>query len=210
VTLPRPPRCGVLLAGGAGMRFGAALKGLLPLGDARVADGAVRALMAVCDEVVVAANDAAAGDWFPGHRVVRDREAGLGALKALDTALHAANGRNVVVCAWDMPFVTAAVLTALIEIVELGAPCCVPVHADGLLEPLCAAYAPICAPVVTGLMVSGERAAHAIIDAVGGSRWAIDQELSPDAAARTFFNVNTPDDLRRAESWVLPQLIRST
>ncbi len=210
MTSPRQPRCGVLLAGGAGTRFGGAFKGLLPLGQERVADGALRALIQVCDDVVIAANDAAADDWFPGHRVVRDREPGLGALGALDTALRAANERNVVVCAWDMPFVTAALLTALIATVDAGASCCVPVHADGSHEPLCAAYSPQCAATVSTLLVSGERAAHAIVDAVHGSRWSIAEELSPDVAARTFFNVNTPDDLRRAESWALTPSIRST
>lgn len=209
VIATRQPRCGVLLAGGAGTRFGGARKGLLPLGDARIADGALHALSLVCDEVVIAANDPEAENWFPGHRVINDRVPGLGALGALESALLAANGQNAVVCAWDMPFVTPRDLLSLITTVEAGANSAVPVHADGAREPLCAAYAPICAAVATRLLANGERAAHAILDQVGGVRWLIDEHLSPQDARRTFFNVNTPDDLRRAELWVLPHPIRS-
>ena len=204
MTTAPQPRCGVLLAGGAGTRFGGAAKGLIQLGTERVADGPLRALAAVCGDVVIAANDPAAASWFPARRVVRDRVAGLGALGALETALRAAGGRIVVVCAWDMPFVTAAILAQLAAVVEAGASCCVPMHIDGQLEPLCAAYAASCAPVASELLDYGERAAHALIDAVAGSHWSIATTLSPDDAARTFFNVNTPDDLRRAASWCLP------
>jgi molybdopterin-guanine dinucleotide biosynthesis protein A len=210
VTDARQPRCGVLLAGGAGVRFGGAAKGLLPLGDARLADGPLRVLSALCDEVLVAANDADAESWFPGHRVVRDRVPGLGALGALETALQAANGRNVLVCAWDMPFITERLLAQLIAIVEHGASCCVPVHTNGRLDPLCAAYGIQCATVASGMIARGERAAHKFANACGGHDWPIDVAMSPAEAQRAFFNVNTPDDLRRAELWLLPQPIRSS
>ena len=197
------PRCGVLLAGGASTRFGGAAKGLIPLGDSRVADGPLRALATVCGNVMIAANDPAAESWFPGRSVIRDRVAGLGALGALETALLASTGHSVVVCAWDMPFVSAAVLSKLAEVVDAGATCCVPMHADGQLEPLCAAYATRCGRVASELLASGERAAHALIDAVGGSTWPIDGTLSAADAERTFFNVNTHADLLRAASWTL-------
>ena len=210
MTDSRQPRCGVLLAGGAGARFGGAAKGLMPLGNGRVADGPLRVLTALCDEVLIAANAADAESWFPAHRVVRDRSPGLGALGALETALQAAHGRNVLVCAWDMPFVTEKLLGQLIAIVEDARACCVPVHASGRMEPLCAAYAVACATVARDMLARGERAAHIFANACNGFHWPIDLSMSPADAERTFFNVNTPDDLRRAESWLLPQPIRST
>jgi molybdenum cofactor guanylyltransferase len=194
----------VLLAGGTASRFGGAPKGLMKLGAARVADGPLQALAEVCDEVVIAANDPAADAWFPGHRVVRDRIAHLGALGALSTALDAGDGRAVVVCAWDMPFVPAHLLNAFAETVEAGASCCVPSHADGSLEPLCAGYAAACAPIARLLVESGERAAHRLVDAVGGELWETRLWLPPDDARRTFHNVNTMDDLRTAEAWLQP------
>ncbi len=167
-----------------------------------MADYPLRALHTVCDDVVIAANAADAADWFPAHRVVRDIVPGVGALSALQTAMVAGGGRTVVVCAWDMPFVTAEVLEALVIEVESGAECCVPVHPDGRLEPLCAAYAAGCADTATWLLDAGERAAHALADAVGGARWPIASKGSDHDGQRTFFNVNTPADLARAAEWI--------
>lgn len=195
-------RTGVLLAGGGSTRFGGLPKGLATLGDRRLADWPLQLLDATCDEVLVAANDPRAETWFPAHRVVRDAEPGRGALGALETALSNATHDTVVVCAWDMPFVTIAVISALAEVVELGAPCCVPEHADGALEPLCAAYRRQCGAIVTRLLSEGERTAHVVVTEVGGTPWPVSQHLDPRDAHRIFSNVNTNDDLRDAHQWL--------
>ena len=193
--------CGVLLAGGRGTRFGGAAKGLLPFGAGRLADGALHALSACCSDVVIAANDAQAETWFPGLRIARDDGPALGALGALATALRAGNGRSVVVCAWDMPFVTAALLEALAQVVEEGATCCVPVHADGRAEPLCAAYGPTCSSLVIALLERGERAGHALLQFAGGVAWPIAEAPASLVSPHTFVNVNTPDELSQAAAW---------
>jgi molybdopterin-guanine dinucleotide biosynthesis protein A len=194
-------RCGVLLAGGASTRFGGTPKGLAPLGGMRVADFVLRALDAVCTETIVAANDPAAGAWFPQHRIVTDSVPGRGALGALETALTAATARTVVVCAWDMPFVSAAVLEALAAAVDAGASCCIPTYADGTSEPLCAAYDAAAAPTATTLLANGARAAHELVAVLGGSRWMIDDESQGRDAQRIFLNINTREDLAQAVAW---------
>ncbi len=173
----------------------------MPFGSGRLADVALAALCAVCTDVLIAANDENADRWFPPHRVVRDVVAGRGALGALETALLAGDGAVLTVCAWDMPFITAEVLDQLTTAVEQGASCCVPVHADGRCEPLCAAYASSCATVATALLARGERAAHALLREAQGMPWPIGAHLPLAVASHTFLNVNTPDDLRFAESW---------
>jgi len=197
-----PPRCGVLLAGGGSTRFGGSPKGLAALGATRVCEYALRALGDMCDEVVIAANDPDAALWFPGYRIVPDHVAGLGALGALETALVVAAGRTAVVCAWDMPFVTAALLDEFARAVEGGDSCCVPVHADGRHEPLCAAYGSSCVALVTALLAHGERAAHRLCEQAGGRPWHTASHLGAERAVRTFHNINTPDDLARAASWL--------
>jgi len=167
----------------------------------RIADFVVRALDAVCTETIVAANDPAAAAWFPHHRIVADAVPGRGALGALETALNAATAPTVVVCAWDMPFVTAAILDALATAVEAGASCCIPMHADGQLEPLCAAYDSSAARVVTMLRAGGARAAHELVTAIGGARWQIQADGPGRDQSRMFQNINTHDDLAQAVEW---------
>ncbi len=194
-------RCGVLLAGGVSTRFGGTPKGLALLGGVRIADFVVRALDAVCTETIVAANDPAATVWFPHHRIVADAVPGRGALGALETALNAATARTVVVCAWDMPFVTAATLDALAAAVEAGASCCIPMHADGQLEPLCAAYDASAARTATRMLADGARAAHELVTALGGVRWQIQADTPGRDQSRMFHNINTHDDLTQAVEW---------
>lgn len=202
--MPERRRSGVLLAGGQNTRFGGEPKGLRPFGDARLADRPLRALMDACDEALVAANDPEARRWFPFQRIVCDETPGLGALGALRTALHHSRHDVVVVCAWDMPFVTPELLSALAAVVEDGAPCCVPVHANGRSEPLCAAYRrSVCLPATVQLLVLFEEfAAHALREQVGGAAWRIEDHLQADDATRIFSNVNTADDLVHAARWL--------
>ena len=206
MTIARRRRCGVLLAGGLATRFGGVPKGLTPFGDGRLCDAALHALTATCDQVTVAANDPDAARWFPALRVVPDAQPGLGALGALQTALHAARHAAgdaiTVVCAWDMPFVTAALLSDLVAAVDTGATACVPMHADGGAEPLCAAYGPGCAAVADDLLARGERSGHALLTAVGGVAWPVADRLTDADALRIFHNVNTRDDLARALAWL--------
>lgn len=173
----------------------------MPLGDARLADYPLRALQEVCGEVVISANDPRAGEWFPGHRIVVDVMPGRGALSALDTALLAGGGRMVVVCAWDMPFVPATLLESLAVEVERGASCCVAQHADGQLEPLCAAYAAECAATATRLLADGERAAQRLAEVCGGTAVAVPASVDPSELPHPCFNVNTAADLERASLW---------
>ncbi len=188
------PRCGVLLAGGHSSRFVSGPKGLAPFGSGRLADVALDALRRSCDRVVIAANDPAAAAWFPDATIVRDTEPAQGGLNALGTALRAAHDGIVVVCAWDMPFVSADILRTLAGVVDAGAPACVPQHSTGAWEPLCAAYDHTCAPVALDLLRQGQRAAQALPEACHAIAWPI-----TGASSAWFFNVNTADDLVRAE-----------
>jgi molybdenum cofactor guanylyltransferase len=196
-ALDRSP-CGVLLAGGASTRFNGEPKGLAPFGGRRLADFALASLTASSDEVMVACNDPRAARWFPAHQIVADSVRGLGALGALRTALQAANGRDVVVCAWDMPMVGSALLRRVAAVVRDGAMCCVPMHGDQL-EPLCAAYSARCLPIIEQMLERGDRAARDLLKVAGGQALKFGPEADADLLVRRFFNVNTPDDLVMAQ-----------
>ena len=193
-------RCvGVLLAGGAARRFGGRPKGLATIGGARIADRVLVALEEATDSQLIVANDPRATDWFPGRRVVPDETAGLGPLAGLATALEAANGASALVAAWDMPFVTAALLRMLRTIGQEGegATAVVPVHgSDVWTEPLCAYYAPEALTVCRALLASGERRAGALVAALPGSRVIDDDALAPFGDPATLFaSVDSPEQL---------------
>ncbi len=164
----------------------------------RIADRALTALAEATDEQLVVANDMRAPIWFPGHRIASDAVPGLGPLAGLRTALEAAAGAAILVVAWDMPFVTGALLRALRDAAEqTGAGAMVPMHAPGETpEPLCAYYGPASLERCDMLLARGERRADALREALPGAG-----TLQGDALrrfgdpARLFTSVDTPESL---------------
>ena len=198
-SVPDTTRTGVVLAGGRASRFGGDPKGLAPFGGARIIDSVADALAAVTDRLLVIAHSADAEDWLPGVPVAGDVYPSCGALGGLHAALARA-GTDVLVVAWDMPFVTAPMLRMLLEARRGTAAAVVPVHPDGHDEPLCAFYAARCTGVAERLLQQGERRARALADAVDTVR------VAPDTLARLgdprtlLASVNTPAELTHART----------
>jgi molybdenum cofactor guanylyltransferase len=190
---------GVILAGGRSSRFGGAPKGLARIGGERIIDRVARALRASTDALLLAANDPAAEGWVPGALRVADRTPGLGALGGLQAAMAHA-GTPLLVVAWDMPFVSASLLRELRARGERGALGVVPEGPDGRPEPLCAWYSNALLPRIERLLAAGERRAMALADGYGIERIAQAAVAEHGDPALIFDNVNTVDDLRRAEA----------
>ena len=151
------PCVGAILAGGSGRRLGGVAKGLLEVGGARMIDRVRAALAAAADEVVLIANHPDATLWAPGVRVVPDVRTGLGAAGGIHAALTAAHGADVLLVAWDLPFVTAPLLQAMRARAggasDGGAPdvdavVCEKAGSRWGVEPLCACYRATCLPAL--------------------------------------------------------------
>ncbi len=128
-----------VIAGGQGRRLGGCVKGLLE----RDGEPVVARLLALgrgCRDRFIVSNDSLSyGRW--GVPVHADVEPGRGAPGGLVTALLQASTPWVLVCACDMPFVSAPAVTALLELAATDP------HADvacfernGQPEPLFALY----------------------------------------------------------------------
>lgn len=191
---------GAVLAGGAASRFGGRAKGLERVGGERILDRVVTALLAATGTLpLLVANDPEASSWRPDLRVVPDLVPGAATLGGLYTAV--VQGPAPVVCvAWDMPFVEPALLRALARGLA-EADVCLPASAGPRgVEPLCAAYGPGCAGPMSAALSRRDFRAIAFH---GGVRVAILPHSvvrgfgNPD---RLFFNVNSADDLRHANS----------
>jgi molybdopterin-guanine dinucleotide biosynthesis protein A len=107
------PVRGAILAGGGASRFGGRPKGLEMVGGERVLDRVAEVLASALGvPPILVANAPDAGSWRPDLRVVTDVRPGLGALGGIYTAVLAAPA-PVVCVAWDMPFVTPALVRRL-------------------------------------------------------------------------------------------------
>jgi molybdopterin-guanine dinucleotide biosynthesis protein A len=190
---------GAILAGGGATRFGGRPKGLEVVGGERILDRLARVMTnALGEPPLLVANAPDAASWRPDLRTVSDSRPGSGSLGGIYTAVL--NAPAPVVCvAWDMPFVSEPLLQALAE--GLTSYDAVLPESGGRrgVEPLCAAYGPACARAIASSLDQGD------LRAIGFHRRIRVGTLSPDRVATladpelVFFNVNTADDLTRAD-----------
>ena len=193
------PCTGVILAGGAASRYGGVAKGLERVAGRRIIDRVADALNDVTDDLLLVANDPAAPGWLPDIRIQRDIVPNAGGLGGIHAALHAA-GQPVVIVAWDMPFVPSALLARLRA---LGEDADVAVPESGSrrgVEPLCAFYAPSCLPAIEQSLADGDRRVIGFHERVRVARLPADEVSAFGNPELLFMNVNTPDDLTRAEA----------
>jgi molybdenum cofactor guanylyltransferase len=188
---------GAILAGGLSRRLGGQNKAALKIGAATVLDRQVARLRRVVDRTIIVANDAAPFAWT-GLPVIPDLTPGDGALGALRTAVQGARTDRTLVIACDMPFVSEALLSYLVEAGHT-ADIAIPRTARGY-EPLCATYSRRCAGELARL-IDQRRFRLSDVALIPG---LIIRELGPDELApfgpeeTLFFNINTSDDYARA------------
>ena len=194
---------GAVLAGGAARRYGGIPKGLLEVGGRRILDRVVDVVQTVTGQsalplLVANAPDAAA--WRPDLQTISDVRPGKGSLGGIYTAVTAAP-EPVVCVAWDMPFVPAALLRALVDGAAAGKYDAFLPESSGRrgLEPLCAVYGPACGPAIARRLESGDLQAISFHPDVRVGILSLAQVQRFGSPDELFFNVNTPDDLARAE-----------
>jgi len=190
----------VILAGGAGTRFGTQAKGLATVRGVRVIDRVAGALRETTDDLLLVANDPAADEWLSGARRVADVRPGRGPLAGIHAALTHSAG-PVLVVAWDMPFVAPGLLAELRRRARAGHAVVVPESAAGCPEPICAAYSAACRGAIERWLDSGRSGATAFLEQLPNVHRVpvADVERFGDPA-RLFFSVNTLAALDQAES----------
>jgi len=185
----------VIQAGGVSRRMGQD-KGLVQLGGRPLVQHVLDRVAQLGDEVCITTNRPQAYA-FLGVPTAADPQPGLGALAGLRTALHAARGDTVLVVACDMPFLEPALLRHLLS--RSGEAEVIIPRRHGEFEPLHAVYRRSCLTALEAALARGEARMISFFPDV--RLLPIDQpELAAyDPEGLSFFNVNTPDDLIRAE-----------
>jgi len=191
-----------IIAGGRARRLGGVAKPFLRVGGRTIAERQLAVLQPLFARVhAVVAEPADAAPWGElGIAAVLDAVPGAGPLAGVAAALGALPAGGAVVCvAGDLPFLPPALLTALRD----AAPDALAVapRADARAEPLCARYAARLLPEVQARLASGRLALHRLLEETGSSLWIEGTALARlDPDGRAFLNVNTPEDLARADA----------
>jgi len=182
-------------AGGRSSRMGED-KALLQLDGIPLIERLLQRVSGLGDEILITTNRPQDYQYL-GLRMASDPEPGAGALHGLHTALKAARGQTVLVLACDMPFVSRPLLEHMLQLAE-AADLVVP-RRGGEYEPLHAVYSKGCLPALEAVLQQGEHRMISFFPSL--NLHTVEQEeidrLDPEGLS--FFNVNTPEDLRKAE-----------
>ena len=181
--------------------MGGTLKGLEIVAGVRIIDRVAGALRRVCGRILLAANDPDAASWLRNVEVVADLHAGRGGLAGVEAAI--ARAGDVVVVAWDMPFVPEGLVRELTHRAAThGADIVVPESDSPYgFEPFCAYYSARLLPDLSAFLDRGGGAARDFI----GQAKRVQRIPLPEVARHgnigtMFYGVNTPEELARART----------
>lgn len=203
---------GILLAGGAGTRMGAGVpKAFVTLGGVTLLQRAVTTLSDLCNTVSVVAPagmelPAIAEGRVPVTRV-DDPPGDTGPLGALVAATQHFTCIEAIVMGVDMPFVTASTLRVMdnyfhgFRSMPDGPIACVPAP-GGVMQPMVALLHATALPRLRHAYEEGERSVSAAMTLLKPLVLDDLHLARLPGGVEAFANVNTPEDLARAEARV--------
>jgi molybdenum cofactor guanylyltransferase len=188
----------IVLVGGQSSRMGRP-KAALDFGGMPLLTRIVIELKRRFDEIVIVAAPASA--WQPhievaGVKIVHDESAFAGPLDALRRGLDAIEHQVAFACSCDLPLLSSGFAAALVGMLE-DFDAVIP-EVGGKLQPLHAVYRKQCARKIEMQVAGGEKRLMAIAAAVNARKVDEDEVRKIDPQLLSFFNVNTPEDYRRA------------
>ena len=197
------PCTGVILAGGENKRFDGINKALIRIGGKRIVDRLLDVYGRLFDQIVLVTNDPAAYMDIDAL-IVSDHYPVRSSLNGLYAGLFAAAYDHAFFAACDNPFVDDALVRCLLDRIERKVDIIIPSTSAGY-EPMFAVYKKTCLPAMARQLETDRLKIQGLfrnlrVKTVGEADLrAVDPELV------SLFNVNSPDDLAKAEAMVQGQ-----
>ncbi len=188
------------MAGGKSRRLGQD-KRFLMLGGRSCLQRVLDAYQDIFDEILIVA-DAKGPFQSMGVRVVEDLIPGAATLGGLYTGLFYAAGERVFAAAVDMPCLSSDTIKIVLGRATQG-DIIIP-DLNGKLQPMHAAYSKGCLPYLKELIDRSHLKVQDLCAVPELSVQRIPQSVfeAVDPELRSFFNINTPDDLAIAKKWI--------
>ena len=194
------PCTGVILSGGLATRFDGTEKALLRVGGVRILDRIYDIYSELFEEIILVTNSPQKFlEW--DLLIVSDLFPIRSSLTGIHAGLFYMTNPFAFISACDTPFLKKEMVETIIGKIEPQIDIVMPETSAGL-EPLCAAYSKRC---LNSAQHHLEQKKLKIIKAFRKSRIKTISEkvlcaIDPDL--RSFFNINTADDLQRAEEMI--------
>ena len=188
-------RNGYILAGGKSSRMGTD-KGLLMLNDKMIVEYVIDNLKPCVDQIfIVTSNEQYEQFSFP---LVPDLMMGKGPAVGIFSALeHSTVNQNFVISC-DTPFVDSTLILRILSLAK-DYEICIP-ESNGFWEPLVGVYSKSICEKWKQSMVAGEFKLQTLIEKFNYKLLSAEKDLSANEHA--FLNINSPDELLKAEKWM--------
>ncbi len=194
---------GIILSGGLATRYDGTDKAFLRVGGIRILDRIYRIYAQLFDEIILVTNSPEKFlEW--DLLIVPDLFPIRSSLTGVHAGLFFMSNPFAFISACDTPFIKKEIVETVVENIEEHIDIVMPETAAGF-EPLCAAYSKRC---LTAAQQHLEQDKVKIIKAFRKCRIKTISEKAlrvNDPDLQSFFNINTPADLQRAEEMVIDE-----
>ena len=193
----KPSVTGVILAGGQNTRFSGTNKALIRVGETCILDRIYAVFSDVFEEIILVTNDPIQYlEW--DLNIVTDLFPIRSSLTGIHTGLFYMTTPYAFFAACDIPFLQKGLVQTILNHIEPGVDIVIPETSKGF-EPLCAVYSKKCLQPIEQQLVKRELKIRKVFQKIRVKKLSetILRENDPDLVS--FYNINTHDDLARAE-----------
>ena len=191
------PCSGVILAGGLSTRYGGENKAFLRVGGMRILDRLFAAYEGLFEEIILVTNTPLEFlDW--DAMIVSDLFPVRSSLTGIHAGLFYASRPFAFFSACDTPFLRKEIIETVLEHIESTADLVIPQTSEGF-EPLCAAYSKRCLKPMEDHLKANKLKIQMALKKCRIKRVPEERLRAKDPELVSFFNINTPKDLLRAE-----------
>ncbi len=193
----RPPITGVILAGGQNIRFSGTNKALIRVDGKCILDRIYDVFSNLFEEIILVTNDPIQYvEW--NFNIVTDIFSVRSSLTGIHTGLFYMTTPYAFFAACDIPFLKKGLVETILNHIEPGVDIVIPETSKGF-EPLCSVYSKKCLKPIEQQLVKQELKIRQVFQKVRVKKLpeSILRQNDPDLVS--FYNINTHDDLIRAE-----------
>ncbi len=189
---------GVILAGGLNTRFSGKEKALVRVGERRILDYIYDVFLDLFEEIILVTNNPLKYiEW--NLNIVTDLFPIRSSLTGIHAGLFYASNPYAFFAACDTPFLKKELIEMIVEKIEPGLEAIIPEISVGL-EPLCAIYSKNSLKRIEQHLSENKLKIQWVFkkDRIKKIPENLIREKDPDLLS--FFNINSPEDLERAEA----------
>jgi molybdopterin-guanine dinucleotide biosynthesis protein A len=191
---------GVILAGGRNSRLPGEKKAFRKIGGKMIIDRIYQELRSVVDEIIIVTNEPGEFSKLDGM-IVSDINPSRCALAGVHAGIYYATHDKVFISACDTPFIKKDIVEYILSFADGENDVVIP-EGEGGLEALLAVYSKACLPLIEKNLKDKVFMIKKFYKKNRVKKIPLEKLKELDPLMESFFNVNTPEDIEKANMMV--------